>query len=154
MSGPTETQKGKEPQKGKEIRFIRGTYKGCTGWMNRAIKSSTCNVIVAHEGVEKVTRVLSSSVRNKWTEPTSFEHALVQQHADVELAMVALAELLAECGVRRNPEILALINTELTIARKKNDDSGVKTYRSVDWQGRTKRSLHDPNAMEGISSGC
>ena len=90
------------PTKGAAIKFVGGTYQGLYGWLNRDRQCSTCfvYVIVALKaGKEKCTKVrhenyvLRTAIRN----PTNYEEAAVQQHADIDAMLRRLAKSLAEC---------------------------------------------------------
>jgi hypothetical protein len=107
------------PEKGEEIRFVRGVYVGCVGWINKSRKnkkSSYRHVIVALEGEEKATRVKKSSLRKKFKAPRTYEEACLQQHSDIELAMIQLAEMFSQCHFQDNNNVLQLLNDELVVA--------------------------------------
>ena len=110
------------------MRFIRGTYAGRKGWINDAAPKrkfihQMWNAIVDvgddEEGLEKITRVKTSSVRRAFlAEPRTLEEAVIQQHPDIELAMIRLAEMMAQTGIAANNETLRLFDIELTQARE------------------------------------
>jgi hypothetical protein len=83
--------------------------------------------------VEIRTRVKESSMRNRWPkEPRTYEEAVFIQHPDIETAMVALAEMLAECALESNDEIVRVFGVELDRAQVFHTKLGHKArYRSV-----------------------
>lgn len=125
-------------EKGQAIRFVKGTYAGQTGWYNSVNNTKSgiyCSVIVPMKsGAEKATRVLKSSIRAPFADPTTFEEAALQQHPDLELAMINLAEMFVQCGVTRSTEAMKLLDAELTEAYSRFKLLGNKArYRGVDF---------------------
>ena len=113
-----------ETEKGKAIRLVKGTYVGRNGWINNsrvALKNSSmvCVIVDLEDGKEKATHVQKTSICPVHEEPQSFKEAALQQHKDLELALVKLAEKFARCGVLDNREALRLFNDELNNAREK-----------------------------------
>ena len=127
------------PQKGDEIRFVKGSYAGCVGWVNTSKrskkKSSYVHVIVKTEGnIEKATRVKRNSIRQTFEDPTSFEEAALQQHADLELALIRVTEIFAECGINQTIEAIRLFEEELDRSRAFQISLGNKArYRHIEW---------------------
>lgn len=82
---------------------------------------------------KKATQVKMSSFRDLTTAaPRSFEEAAIIQHSDMEKAMMDLAEMFAQCGIRDNREALRLFNDELSLARNYQASLGGKArYRNV-----------------------
>lgn len=130
--------------KGSEIRFVKGTYAGMHGWIDKDKKkkkgSAYRNVIVdykAKDGDDEdgiyQTRVKESSYRKLWTQPKTFEEAALQQHPDIEKAMITLAEMFAQCGSDlSNDGVLQLFHEELTRAKAHIKGLGSKArYRYV-----------------------
>ena len=124
-------------EKGDPIRFIRGVYAGCKGWINKSKnnkkKSNFRHVIVElDDGVEKATRVKFNSYRKPFSEAHYYEEAAVQQHSDLEFAMIRLAEMFVECGIHDNMHTLRLFDAELRVARANQTRMGGKArYRNV-----------------------
>ena len=129
--------KGEEMVKGEEIRFVKGTYAGNQGWLNTSKKSKSGRydyVIVNLDDKEKPTRVLKSSIRKPFQEPETYEEAAVQQHPEMELAMIRLAEMFAECGVQQAGETVKLFVKELERAHHHQLQLGSKArYRNVNF---------------------
>jgi hypothetical protein len=76
--------KGKKPYvKGREVRFVPGTYKGCNGWIDSANKKKQGWVwtVVADEDYEEEVhaRVQKSSVREKHKPPTNWAEAAIRR---------------------------------------------------------------------------
>ena len=122
------------PIKGDELRFVKGTYAGYSGWKNLAIKPKKGNqkraVIVDKDGEEIATLVNKSSIRKPHDPPRTFEEALLQQHKDVETTMVKLAEMFAKCGISNNKNVLTIFSQELTKAR----ENQIKLGSSARWR--------------------
>ena len=125
------------PTKGAEIRFVRGTYAGHEGWLDtsKVVKSGRyCAVIVNLDGEEKATRVSKSSVRNPFQELTTFEEAAIQQYPEIQITMIRLAQMMAECNVENDTESLRLFQIELKVAHDHQEALGNKAqYRHVDF---------------------
>lgn len=136
--------------KGVEIRILKGTYQGCKGWLNDAEAAKNTNqkrayayVIVADdEGDELVTRIKRTSFRMV-EKATTYEAAALQQHPDMEKAMIDLARMFAECHIQGNDGALQLFNAELDIARENQRKLGHKArFRLVQWtQTKRKNSM-------------
>lgn len=131
-----------EEDKGKTIRFVKGVYAGCTGWLNKSRKkkkgSPFRSVIVHVEddeddlGFDKYTRVKDNSYRPSHKAPASFEEAALQQHPDLELTMIRFAEMLAECGITDPGQIGHLFAIEFARAVKYQHSLKSKArYRST-----------------------
>ena len=126
------------PIKGDELRFVKGTWVGYSGWKDLSVKpkkgSEKRAVIVDKDGEEIATDVNKSSIRKPHAAPRTFEEALLQQHKDVETAMVKLAEMFAKCGISNNNNVLTLFSLELTRARDYQMKLGAKArWRHVDF---------------------
>lgn len=108
-------------QKGQEIRFIRGKYQGQTGWVNAAKKKTKKGlqpvIVKMDNGVEKQTRVKVTSFRTPFSAANNYAEAALQQHPDMELAMIKLAESVAECGLRDINEMLVIFEAEIERAK-------------------------------------
>lgn len=127
------------PKKGKEIRFVRGTYAGRTGWVNDAKKTrgKSCPVIVKLDDEEKETTVWRRSYRKPFSKPANREEAAIQQHPDIELAMIKLFQMFAECDLRSNQNVIHLLNKEFTDAKKHQRDlNGKARYRRVEYNSQ------------------
>jgi len=127
------------PTKGREIRFIKGTYAGRKGWIDasrKKTKSTFRHVIVEDDGDgEKFTRVKKTSYREPFKLPTSYEEAAMQQHPDIEKTMILLAEMLASCGIgTHNAEVHQLLEDEIQKANTNLEKAGSKArFRNVEW---------------------
>ena len=88
--------------KGREIRFVRGTYKGCKGWIDKANKTKKGWVwtIVNDEDYEEErhARVQKSSVREKHEPPTNWAQAAIQTHPEIDFAIIELSRMFATCN--------------------------------------------------------
>lgn len=129
------------PQKGEEIRFVKGKYMGEKGWINtektcktKVGKKEQVYVIVDLERGEKSTRVNKSSIRDKFSAPMSHEEAAMQQHKELELAMIQLAELWAECGITNVDNALALLSVEIGRAVDEHNKLSKAPYRQVEFE--------------------
>lgn len=141
--------------KGAEIRFVKGKYAGMNGWINYYKKKKKNSVyqgvIVEWLAVDSddddddyVTRVKEDSIRPRWTEddPKTFESAVLMQHPDIEKAMIALAEMFAQCGHGNNNETLRMFGDELTRAKKHHTRLGNKArFRIVRFPPAVDNSL-------------
>jgi hypothetical protein len=130
----------KQPTKGNEIRFIRGTYKGCTGWLDTANKSKkkskTIWVVVNDEEDDEYneeihTKVWRTSIREKPKAPTTWAEAAVQQHPEIEDALLEVARLFATCEIADENSVIALIGTEIQRAQTENSCLTKQTVRVV-----------------------
>ena len=110
------------PVKGDAIRIVNGKYAGCTGWRDTSRKHKKGNrkrpVIVLLHGEEIATDVYKSSIRRPHGPPRSFEEAALQQHSDVETAMVKLAAMIAQFGLSDNVKMINIFDAELKLARE------------------------------------
>ena len=145
----------KPPKKGEPIRFVRGTYKGETGWMDRANKKSRRSkkntkiwVIVDEinddetEGIH--TQVEQTSVRNAHTQATTWAEAAVQQHPDLESKIIEMTRHFAACDIEGHQDgVLALVGRELEDANQEMRASKKAKWFRVDWAVSNKRSKAD-----------
>jgi hypothetical protein len=126
-------------QQGKPIRFVKGTYAGLTGWIDNRKKpkegsTNTPVIVQLGEDTFKATRVKRASFRNPFTPPATKEMAAIQQHPDIELATIKLAEMWAEIGDIDKKAAAQLLTTEIEFAMKlQNKLKGKARYRSVEW---------------------
>jgi hypothetical protein len=93
-------RRGKEKKphvKGREIRFVRGTYIGCNGWIDSANKTKKGWVwtVVDDEDYEEEVhaRVQKSSVREKHKPPTNWAEAAIQAHPEIDFAIIELSRM-------------------------------------------------------------
>ena len=137
---PRRTEEKKAPERGKEVRFIRGTYKGCVGWLDKANKSKKKSkmiyVIVDDEdyGEEVNTRVWKSSYRERLKVPTTWAEAAVQQHPEIEDAVIETARLFASCRISSDAIAttgMDLIADEIRKAVQENATLPKQTVRIV-----------------------
>jgi phosphoribosylformylglycinamidine (FGAM) synthase-like enzyme len=97
------TKQKKPPVKGDEIRFIGGTYKQCLGWLDTANKSKRNSkmiwVVVNDEDYDEEvhTQVWRSSIRGRHQPPVTWAEAAVQEHPEIEGAIIEMARLFASC---------------------------------------------------------
>lgn len=147
-------------EKGAEIRFVKGVYKGEKGWLDKSKKQKkkvmhSVGVDMEDDNGQKVvkwTRVRANSYRKKFSAPKSYEEAAVQQHFKIEAAMIELAELFATCAVYSQENCVDLFAEELQVACEYQEKLGVKAkWRRVRMPGpngqQNKRSHNDPNRM-------
>ena len=127
----------RSPEKGKETRFIRGTYKGCVGWLDKANKSKKKSkmvyVIVDDQDYEEEvpTRVWTSSFRDRHKTPTTWAEAAVQQHPEIEDAVIETARLFASCMISDEKAVMDLIAQEIRRAIDGNAALPKQTVREV-----------------------
>jgi hypothetical protein len=80
---PRRRQQKRPPVQRREIRFVRGTYKGCTGWVDTANKTKRGWVWVVVDGKdyeeEVHARVWKISVRESHKAPMPSAEAAIQQ---------------------------------------------------------------------------
>lgn len=143
-----------EMEKGDEIRFVKGTYSGLVGWKNKAKKkvkgSQMIPVIVLLEKIAngkdkvKATKVKRSSYRKRFSEATSKEQAAIQQHPDLELAMINLAAIWAQMGTTDLKNIVKLFTDELADAQQlQRKLKGKARYRFVEFPFKRQRDAED-----------
>jgi hypothetical protein len=129
------------PEKGKEIRFIRGSYEGCIGWLDKANKSKKkskmVHVIIVdddEECDEEVhTKVWRSSFCERHKAPTTWAQAAVQQHPEIEKAVIEAAKLFASCIIADEKSVMDYFAFEIERAQKENADQAKKTIRAVEF---------------------
>ena len=120
------TKKKKQPVKGGEIRFIRGTYKECTGWLDTANKSKKKSkmiwVVVNDEDYDEEvhTQVWRTSIRERHKVPVTWAEAAVQQHPEIEDALLEVARLFATCAIADENSVIELIGKEIQMAQTEN----------------------------------
>ncbi len=131
----------KPPIKGEEIRFIRGTYKHCIGWIDTANKSKKKKdklvyVIVNDEDYGELVHahVWRSSIREMHKEPVTWAEAPVQEFPEIEDAVIEMARLFLSC-VMENKEsensVMQLIAKEIRRAQTENLQLPQQTVRVV-----------------------
>ena len=127
------TKQKKPPVKGEAIRFIRGTYIGCIGWLdtaNKCKRSKLIWVVVNDEDYDEEvhTKVWQTSIRESLKQPETWAEAAVQQHPDIESAVIEVARLFASCSIEDEMSVLKLVGEEIRRAMMEN---GKKTIRVV-----------------------
>jgi len=139
-------------EKGDPIRFVKGTYAGLVGWKNKGKSrkkgSYMIPVIVLLESDKstkkerlKATKVKFSSYRKRFTEAANKEEAALQQHQDLEAAMINCAGKWAEIGTVDPNSIVKLFLTELGLAQKYQRQLNNKArYRCVEYPMKRPRS--------------
>jgi hypothetical protein len=125
--------------KGVRIRFTRGNHCGKTGWLNADKVHTKCYwyvIVKIDEEHEELTKARKTSVKEIGTEPPpTYEHAVLQQHPDIETLIEALAVELAKCDVSGTSQVIQhIVITKLQEARNAQDMAGNSaTWRHVDW---------------------
>jgi hypothetical protein len=133
--------------KGDPIRFIKGKYKGKTGWRNKDKESTRERLYVIVDlgnNKLKATWVKKSSAKPAiQPRPTSYSEAVLQQCPDIEEKLEKLCAELAMCKIERDPNgILAIINVKLAEACETQAGKSRALYRSIDYQvGATDDSM-------------
>ena len=125
--------------KGDPIRFVRGTYKGKTGWLDSAKGETAEQVYVIVDSKNsrlKRTRVHKDSVKpalDDTVPPSSYAEAVLQQCPDVEEKLDSLCCELAKCKIEKDaPGIFAILNEKLTAATAKQASKKSKArYRDI-----------------------
>ena len=120
---------------GEPLRVIRGKYAGCSGFVNLS-RSNTKKFIQVwiqdDDGRLTACRVKRTSVRSPFRPAQTFEDAIIQQHPDIELALVQLAEMFASCDIQNTRRTLELLDFELSSAMSRMRESGANPrYRGV-----------------------
>jgi hypothetical protein len=123
--------------KGAELRFVKGTYNGKTGWINEDGKLLTFYVHVIFQmgdGLdEKHTKVLKTSVLKRIADnrpATTREEAVLQQHPDIKAVMDKLAAELTKCGLMETEETACIVSIKLQEAIVAQNAKGSKvTWR-------------------------
>jgi hypothetical protein len=134
---PRRREEKKAPIKGEEIRFIRGTYKGLTGWSDTANKSKKKSkmiwVVVKDEDYDEEihTKVWRTSIREMQKVPTTWAQAAVQQHQEIEDAVIEVARLFASCSIADETSVIELIGKEIRRAQTENRKQTKQTVRVV-----------------------
>ena len=147
--------------KGEPIRFVKGTYAGLTGWKNKGKSRRKGSqlipviVLLEQDGKRlehlKATKVKRSSYRKRFTEPANKEDAALQQHLDLEAAMINCAAKWAEIATVDNTSIVNLFLAELVEAQKYQMQlKGKARYRYVEYP-INKRGRGDSEDMSVVS---
>jgi hypothetical protein len=160
------------PEKGKQITFIDGRYRGKKGWMDKTKQSkdkSQVYVIVPKEenGIirEVQTRVKMSSI-SSIGEPSCLLEGLLKEFEDMEASLTKLCHLLVKCGVNfkgQQDQNLRDFNKILLSKMKQEqalmDAKGNKAeYRIVHWvlknqkNKRWYKSQDDMDSMDSMGS--
>ncbi|CAJ1936976.1 unnamed protein product [Cylindrotheca closterium] len=137
----------KQAEKGKQIRFVSGTYLGKTGWLNTAASKKGLfkrSVIVdLGDDGEKVTSVMKFSFRDAFKKVKTFEQALMKQHPDIENEMVTLCRHLSECYNLNGDAMAAYFKEELRIAVTEHLSRGGKAkFRLVQFPEDDDTKMH------------
>jgi hypothetical protein len=129
-------------EKGEEIRFSGGKYRGKTGWLDkgRAVTTCSCWVIIKMDEAKELTTMLrQSSVKMivNGGVPKTYEEAVLQQHPDIESLMEKLATELAKCNLSPSSvTIHEIVEIKLREARAAQALKGNKaTWHEVDFEG-------------------
>ena len=113
-----------------------------TGWVNDSLKSDAKKktskmrpvIVLFPNGEEKEANGWRRSYRKPFNLPANRSEAAIQQHQKIEMALISLCEMLAECDLRLNDDIIHLFNKELTEAKKHQRDMKDKArYRRVEY---------------------
>ena len=129
---PRRTKQKKPPVKGEAIRFIRGTYIGCIGWLdtaNKCKRSKLIWVVVNDEDYDEEvhTKVWQTSIRESLKQPETWADAAVQQHPEIEAAVIEVTRLFATCPILDEIAVMELISKELKRAKTENQMSPKQT---------------------------
>jgi hypothetical protein len=109
--------------KGGESRFARGTYKGCTGWIglaNKAKKDWVWVVVDDQDYEEEAhTRVWKSSIHEAHKAPTTWAEAAIQQHPEIEEAIIQVSRLFATCNMDQPAwtSVINFIGNKISLAK-------------------------------------
>jgi hypothetical protein len=124
------------PIKGGKIRFIRGSYKGCTGWLDTENKSKRKSKMIwvvvndADYNEEVHTKVWQTSIRESFKVPATWAEAAVQQHPEIEGAVIEVARLFALCLIADEKSVIQLIGNKIRRAQMENKQAiWVITFR-------------------------
>jgi hypothetical protein len=102
MATRTPSSSSSALKKGARIKFVGGKYTGRGGWLDNGrdpTDSFTPVVVKLKNDKEKVTKVLHENyvLRTELADPTSYEEAAFQQHADIDRLLTLLCKNMAEC---------------------------------------------------------
>ncbi len=138
-------------EKGQEIRFVKGTYAGKIGWINKAQKKTKGDVkrhviVLKDNGEEKATQTNKFSFRKPHVAPKTYEEAAIQQHFDMEKQMIKLAAMFAECAIVDSKGATKIFDKEVRRAIKELNSQGSKArYRNVEFfEGETEEAPSVP----------
>ena len=127
-------------EKGDQIRFVRGSYAGKTGWINKSKKKTKEDkqryvIVLMSNGEEKETKAGKYNYRKLHEEPRTYEEAALQQHFQIEKTMVKLAQMFAECAIHDTKGATKLFEKELRRAMKEIHSKGPDArFRNVEFQ--------------------
>ena len=142
---------------GKQIRFIKGTYKGKTGWINQKLakekrknKKKLVDVIVLFEDSNaKRARVKKTSFRDPHEEALTYEEQALQDHPDVELAIIDMAAMIATLSVIDMEEMHRLIKEEIENATLEQILQGKDArYRKVNFDEKKAKLAREKAVRE------
>jgi hypothetical protein len=137
---PRRRQHKMPPVHGREIRFVRGTYKGCNGWVDTANKTKRgwVWVVVDDKDYEEEVhaRVWKSSVREIHKAPTNWAEAAIQQHPEIEFAIIEVSRMFATCTNLDDtvwPFVVDVLGKEIKLAKLHVGNEIKKTTRVVNF---------------------
>jgi hypothetical protein len=125
--------------KGDTIRFVRGTFKGKTGWLNSEKGETSEQVyVIVDLGNRRLkrTRVNKSSVKplDSATRPSTYAEAVMQQCPDVEEKLDQLCGLLAKCKIEKDPHgLFNVLTAKLDEATRKQKAKPSSLYRDINF---------------------
>ena len=91
-------------------------------------------IVLLDDNEEKATHVKITSIREGYNQARCYEEAALQQHRDMEEALIKVCEMLAQCGLENNVNATILFDRELTRARENIGKLGHKArFRHVDY---------------------
>jgi hypothetical protein len=136
-----------EDRKGDRLVFVKGSYKGSRGWVDK-LKGTTadCQYVIVEPKLpnrphEKDTRVKKTSVKLVEAElqAVCFEEAILEQNPDIDEAFDKLVGLLASCqGVNvnkcGNALGVILMDRMHTASMAQLALGGKAKWRNVDWE--------------------
>ncbi len=130
-------------QRGREIRFVKGKYIGYNGWINDHGDHTAQSYTVIVSGYkrdngatqDKITKVRKESVRDRTLPPpNSKSEAIMQQHPEIEAAVIEMARLFASCSITDEKSVMALIGKEIRRAQAENQSLPTQTIRVVEFK--------------------
>ena len=125
------------------MRFVKGAYKGKTGFLDSANNRRGDNVYVFVEngGVMKHTFVKFTSIRSIPPAPKTWAEAALQQVNGLEPLLVKLAAEFAKCDIQdHDHEIIEAISTEFQLAMKQQEELSKPTWYRVRFGERKGKS--------------
>lgn len=127
-------------EKGNPVRIVGGKYIGREGW-RRAGKANTRHyayvILRLEDGEEKEFRIRKGNVGRPFTPPRDYVDAVLQQHEEIDHALVKLCKLLAKCDLTgAETELQRAFLQQMQAAHAQQLSEGGKAlWFRVDFQG-------------------